>query len=95
MVNSWWRAESGSKPRCFPFIPWQTKTMTFPAAGRPFEEVLFLFETVPVLSSAEKTSWILESLQQSFEKFAVRIIYARGVCRHLQHLFSSFFLISL
>lgn len=49
-----------------------------------------LFETVPVLSSAEKTSSILESLQQSFEEFAVRIIYARGVCRHLQHLFSSF-----
>lgn len=54
-----------------------------PGSRENFLEILSVFETLPVLSSAKKTSSILESLQQSFEEFAVRIIYARGVCRHL------------
>lgn len=58
---------------------------------RELWEVLSLFETLPVLSSTEKTSSILESLQQSFEEFAVRIIYAWGVRSYLLHLFRSFY----
>lgn len=57
-----------------------------PAAER---ELLrgFVSETVPVLSSDEDTNSILESLQQFFEEFAVRIMYARDV---LQALTASF-----
>lgn len=61
-----------------------------PCSVENLPEGFYLFETVPALSCGEKTSSILETHQLSFEEFAVRIIYARGLCRHLQHLSSHF-----
>lgn len=71
--------------------PKKKKPLTLPAAGRTFEKVLFLFETVPVLSSAEETSCILESLQQSFEEFCCQNNLCKGSVQTLTASFQFFF----